>query len=403
MPQKCNFIRRRKEIILSAMKEVITGNHAVSYGAMLSRSQVIAAYPITPQTQIVEMLSNMCASGKLKAKFIKVESEHSAMAASIGASIVGARAFTATSAQGLALMHELLHWAANGRLPIVMADVNRSMAPGWSIWTDQNDSLSQRDTGWIQIYCESAQEVLDSIIQGFRIAEQVFLPVMVVLDAFVLSHTSEPVDIPDIRLVDKYLPPFKPLFKMDLKDPHAYGGLVSPEYNFELKYKIQEAMWKTFDVAKKADMEFKKCLGRNYGIIESYKCDKADIILVTSGTITSTSRYVINEMNKNGKKNVGLLKIRLFRPFPAKEIVKALSKAKKVAVIDRNIGYGVGGIFCQEVKAAFGNEKTKPLFYNFITGIGGRDVTTKDIQSIIDYTEKNKTPKEDVVWIGLRK
>lgn len=385
------------------MKEVTTGNHAVSYGAMLSRSQVIAAYPITPQTQIVELLSSLCASGRLKAKFIKVESEHSAMAASIGASVTGARAFTATSAQGLALMHELLHWAANGRLPIVMADVNRAMAPGWSIWTDQNDSLSQRDTGWIQLYCESAQEVLDSIIQGFKIAEQVYLPVMVVLDAFVLSHTSEPVDIPDIRLVDKYLPPFRPQFKLDLKNPHAFGGLVSPEYNFELKYKIQEAMQQTLAIAKKADAEFGKQFGRNYGIIESYKCENADTILVTSGTITSTSRYVINELNKKGKKNVGILKIRMFRPFPSKEVVKVLSKAKKVAVIDRNIGYGVGGIFCQEVKAAFGNEKIKPTFFNFITGIGGRDVTPKDIQSIIDYTETNKTPKEDVVWVGLRK
>ena len=385
------------------MKEVTTGNHAVSYGAMLSRSQVIAAYPITPQTQIVELLSSLCASGRLKAKFIKVESEHSAMAASIGASIAGARAFTATSAQGLALMHELLHWAANGRLPIVMADVNRAMAPGWSIWTDQNDSLSQRDTGWIQLYCESAQEVMDSIIQGFKIAEQVYLPVMVVLDAFVLSHTSEPVDIPDIRLVDKYLPPFRPKFKLDLTDPHAVGGLVSPEYNFELKYKIQEAMQQTFAVAKKADAEFGRHFGRSYGIVEPYKCENADIILVTSGTITSTSRYVINELNKKGKKNVGILKIRMFRPFPVKEVVKVLSKAKKVAVIDRNIGYGVGGIFCQEVKAAFGNEKTKPVFFNFITGIGGRDVTPKDIQSIIDYTETNKTPKEDIVWIGLRK
>ena len=384
------------------MKEVTTGNHAVSYGAMLARSQVIAAYPITPQTQIVELLSNLCASGRLKAKFIKVESEHSAMAASIGASIAGARAFTATSAQGLALMHELLHWAANGRLPIVLANVNRAMAPGWSIWTDQNDSLSQRDTGWLQLYCESGQEVLDNIIQAFRIAETVYLPVMVVLDAFVLSHTSEVVDLPDIRLVDKYLPPYRPRYKLDLKEPHAFGGLVSPEHNFELKYKIQEAMMESVGVAKRTDAEFKRRFGRGYGIIESYRCDDAEIILVTSGTITSTSRYVINELRAKGKKNVGLLKIRLFRPFPAREVVGVLRKAKKVAVIDRNIGYGVGGIFCQEVKAAFGNEPKKPVFFNFITGIGGRDVTPKDIQKIIDYTESHRTPREEVVWVGLR-
>jgi len=385
------------------MKEVTTGNHAVSYGAMVSRSQVIAAYPITPQTQIVELLSDLCATGRLKAKFIKVESEHSAMAASIGASIAGARAFTATSAQGLALMHEMLHWAANGRLPIVLANVNRAMAPGWSIWTDQNDSLSQRDTGWIQLYCESSQEVLDSIVQGFKIAETVYLPVMVVLDAFVLSHTSEVVDIPEVRLVDKYLPPYKPRYKLDLKEPHAFGGLVSPEYNFELKYQIQEAMNKTYSVARWADREFKRIIGRSYGIIDAYKCEKADTILVTSGAITSTSRYVINQLHNKGKKNVGLLKIRMFRPFPGKDVVNVLRHAEKVAVIDRNIGYGVGGIFCQEVKAAFGHEKKRPAFFNFIAGIGGRDVTPKDIQEIIDYTESNARPKEEIIWVGLRK
>ena len=180
------------------MKKVIIGNHAVSWGVQLARAEVIAAYPITPQTQIVEALSEMCASGDLKARFIKVESEHSAMAACIGASATGARAFTATSSQGLALMHELLHWAGGGRLPIVMADVNRAMAPGWTVWTDQNDSLSQRDTGWIQLYCETNQEVLDTTVQAFKLAESVDLPVMIVLDAFFLSHTSEPVDIPEI-------------------------------------------------------------------------------------------------------------------------------------------------------------------------------------------------------------
>ena len=230
--------KARKNRSAFSGKQVISGNHAVSYGVMLARAQVISAYPITPQTQIVEMLSELCASGQLKAKFIKVESEHSAMAACIGASITGARTFTATSSQGLALMHELIHWAANARLPIVLADVNRAMGPGWSIWTDQNDSLSQRDTGWLQFYCESNQEVIDTIIQAFKIAETVYLPVMVVLDAFFLSHTSEPVEIPPVKLVDKYLPSFKPDIKMDIKSSHAFGGVTTPEYNFALKYKF---------------------------------------------------------------------------------------------------------------------------------------------------------------------
>jgi len=192
------------------MKKVIMGNHALSFGAKLGRSQVIAAYPITPQTQVVELLSEMCADGSLKAKFIKVESEHSAMAACIGASLAGARTFTATSAQGLALMHEMLHWASGGRLPVVMGNINRSMAPGWSIWADQNDSLSERDTGWMQFYCSSNQEVLDTVIQAFKVSEALYIPSMVILDAFTLSHTYEVVDIPDQDRVDAYLPPFKP-------------------------------------------------------------------------------------------------------------------------------------------------------------------------------------------------
>ncbi|MFH0887742.1 MAG: transketolase C-terminal domain-containing protein [Planctomycetota bacterium] len=384
------------------MKEVISGNHAVAYGAMLSRAQVISAYPITPQTQIVEMLSEFCRTGQLQAKFIKVESEHSALAACIGASIVGARAFTATSGQGLALMHELIHWAANGRLPLVMADVNRAMAPGWSIWTDQNDSLSQRDTGWLQFYCESNQEVLDTIIQAYRIAEIISMPVMVVLDAFVLSHTSEAVDIPPIKVVDKFLPSYNPKYKMDLNHPLAFGALVTPDYNFELKYKMQEAMEQGLVIAQKVDREFKKFFGRSYGIIESYRCNEAEIILVTSGTITSTTREVIDELRKRNVK-IGLLKIRMFRPFPAEAIVKALENCKKVAVIDRNIGYGVGGIFCQEIKASFCNHHKRPLILNYITGIGGRDVTPDTIKEIVNHVIKTSKADNKINYIGLRK
>ena len=208
------------------MKKVMIGNHAVSWGVLRSRVEVISAYPITPQTQIVEALSDMVADGSLPAQYIKVESEHSAMAACIGASIAGTRTFTATSAQGLALMHEMLHWAAGGRLPVVMANVNRAMAPGWTIWTDQNDSLSQRDTGWIQLYCETNQEVFDTTIQSFKLAEAVNLPVMVVLDAFFLSHTSEPVDVTEQEDVDRFLPQREATFKMDTSDPHAFGALV---------------------------------------------------------------------------------------------------------------------------------------------------------------------------------
>jgi len=380
--------------------KVITGNHAVSYGAMLSRAQVIAAYPITPQTQIVELLSEFCANGTLNAKFIKVESEHSAMAACIGASAAGARAFTATSAHGLALMHEMLHWAAGGRLPIVMANVNRAMGPPWSVWTDQNDSLSQRDTGWLQFYCESNQEVLDTTIQAFKISEQVLLPSMLILDAFVLSHTSEPVELPDQEAVDEYLPPYRPEYKLDIKDPRAFGALATPGEYFELRYKMQKAMEEALTVAKRADEEFESIFGRSYGLVEGYKLDDAELVLVTSATVASTSRVVIDELREEGKK-VGMLKIRLFRPFPIALVRSALRGAKKIAVIDRNISFGHGGIFAQEIKAALCNEKDRPPIFGFITGLGGRDVTPETIKEIINYTYAHETP-EDIIWIGVK-
>jgi len=383
------------------MKKVILGNHAVSYGAMVSRAQVIAAYPITPQTQIVEELSVMCADKRLNAKFIKVESEHSAMAASIGASCAGARAFTATSAQGLALMHEVLHWAAGARLPIVMANVNRAMAPGWSIWTEQTDSLSQRDTGWMQYYVENNQEVLDTIIQAFKVAERVFLPAMIVLDAFFISHTSEPVDIPDVEEVDRYLPPFKPRYTLNPKEPHAFGGLTSPEHYYEFRYKIQKAMDEAVVVAKEEDNNFKKLFGRGYGTVDGYKTEDADVIMVVSGSIASTTRWVVNKMREDNKK-VGMLKIRLFRPFPYKEVRKALSSCKKVGVIDRNLSPGHGGGFAEEVKSALYNSDRRPPIFGFIIGLGGRDVTTDDIEKMYGYVLENEKPEEEIIWRGVK-
>ena len=257
------------------MQKILTGNQASAWGVMCARAQVISAYPITPQTTIIEELADLVAKGMLDANFIKVESEHSAMAGCIGAQAAGARTFTATSAQGLALMHELLHWAALGRLPVVMADVNRAMAPGWSIWTDQNDSLSQRDTGWLQYYCESGQEVLDTVIQSYKVAEQVNLPVMLVLDAFFISHTYEAVDIPGQEATDPYLPPYKPEIFLDTKEPHAFGGIVPQDVYMEFRYKMQVAMDEALDVAKQADIEYGERYGRSYGLTESYRTEDA--------------------------------------------------------------------------------------------------------------------------------
>lgn len=382
-------------------KRVIMGNHAVSVGAQLARVQVIAAYPITPQTQIVEELSELCARGELDARFIKVESEHSAMAACIGASAGGARAFTATSSQGLLLMHEVLHWAAGARLPIVMADVNRALAPGWSIWTEQTDSLAQRDTGWLQFYCESNQEVLDTTLQAFKVSEEVLLPSMIVLDAFFLSHTYEPVAIPDQEAVDAFLPPYEPPYKMDVDDPHAFGALVAPDGYYEFRYKIQEAFDRAKDVIARTGREFGERFGRYYGLIEPYRTRDAEIVLITSSTVTSTARAVIDERRARGER-VGLLKIRVFRPFPAEALREALLGVPKVAVVDRNLSFGHHGVFHAELKSALYGRPQAPVVFGFVAGLGGRDITPATLHEILDRAQEEERPPQEPYWIGLR-
>ena len=384
------------------MKTVIEGSHAVSYGVMLSRAEVISAYPITPQTHIVEKLSELCATGELKAKFLMVESEHSAMASCIGASAVGARAFTATSSQGLALMHELLHWASGARLPIVMANVNRTLAPPWNIWCDQTDSLSQRDTGWLQFYCESSQEAIDTVIQAYKISERVSLPSMVVLDAFYLSHTFEPVDIPDRERVDRFLPPYEPKYKLDPKDPKSIGSLTPPDLFTEIKYQMQRAMEEAKSVILQVDDEYLKVFGRRYGLVEAYRCEDTELVLITSGTASSTSREVIDRYRDEGKA-IGMLKIRTFRPFPSEEIRRVLKGIPKVAVIDRNISYGMGGIFAEELRSAFCNEEVRPKVFSYIAGLGGRDITQETISDVIEYTLEQDRPEEEIFWPDLRR
>ena len=381
------------------MKKTMMGNFAASWGAQLSRVQVIAAYPITPQTLIVEKLSEIVADGELDAKFIKVESEHSAMAACIGASATGARAYTATSAQGLALMHEMLHWAGLARMPIVMTNVNRAMAPGWSIWADQNDSLSQRDTGWMQIYASSAQEILDSTIIGYKVSEQVLLPTLISFDAFFLSHTVEVVDMPEIELVDKYLPPFKPDYKLDVNDPRSFGALTDEQYYYEFRYKMQESMNEAVDIIKDAGKEYEKLTGRAYSLIHPYRCEDADMILVTSGTIAETTNVAVDELRAEGKK-VGNLRIRVIRPYPKKEILEVVKGVKKLAVIDRNISPGYSGIFSQELKSALYNEVDIPT-RSYIAGLGGRDVKIEDIKDMANDALKNDTPN-DLIWKGVK-
>ncbi|MBN1885209.1 MAG: pyruvate ferredoxin oxidoreductase [Candidatus Krumholzibacteriota bacterium] len=382
------------------MKKVIMGNHAVSYGVRASEAKVISAYPITPQTHVVELLSEMCANGEIDAKFIKVESEHSAMAAVIGASAAGSRAFTATSSQGLLLMHEMLHWAVGGRLPIVLANVNRAVGPPWSIWTDQNDSLSQRDVGWIQLYCESNQETQDTIPIAFRVAEATQLPVMLVLDAFFLSHTYEIVDLLEAERVREFLPPYEPTIRLDTADPHSFGNLADPGYYMELRYMIHQAHTEAIGVIEKSQEDFGDLFGRRYGLVEPYMCDDAETIIVTSGTVASTTRAVIDELRGEGTK-IGSLKIRLVRPFPFEAVYEALSGAKRVIVIDRNISFGLHGIFFQEIKSALYGRLDIPV-HGFIAGLGGRDITPKVVREIADKGLAGTDLERDINWIGVK-
>ena len=382
------------------MKQVLEGSHAVSEAVRLAKVQVMSAYPITPQTHIVEALSEYCSDGTMNARFICVESEHSAMAAVIGASSGGVRTFTATSSQGLALMHELLHWTSAARLPIVMAEVNRALAPGWNIWMDQTDSLAQRDTGWIQLYCEDAQEVFDTTLQAYRLAETVNLPVMVVLDAFFLSHTFEPVDIPDQELVDRFLPPLSPRIALDTSDPFAMGQMAPPNVYMEMRHDIQKAMEQVPDIFAKVEEEFTQIFDRTYGMVEKVFCNDAQIMMITTGTVASTCRKVISDLRSQGEK-VGMLKLKMFRPFPTDLIRKYLGHVQKIAVIDRNFSFGASGIFAQEIKAAMYNNNNHPPVFGYITGLGGRDVTPEILLEIYWKTKNSTAPTDESVWVGL--
>ena len=380
------------------MKEFMTGNHAVAYAVKLCRTPLIAAYPITPQTPIYEKLSEWEASGELKGIMMRTESEHSAMASCIAASLTGVRTFTATSSQGLALMHEMLHFAAGCRTPVVMANVNRLLAAPWGFWADQLDSLSQRDTGWIQFYCENGQEALDTVIQSYKIAEQVYLPAMLSLEAFFVSHFMEVVHLPEQEQVDRFLPPIDLPHKFDIDKPGFLVPVVSSELYRKYKHMAQGSMDSVKEIAVQVDHQFEKEFGRGYGIVEPFMMDDAEMVMVTAGSITSTARVAVRVLREGGHR-VGLLKLRLFRPFPVEAVRIALRGRRKIAVIDRNISLGGGGIFCQELRAALVHSPDHPLTYSYIAGIGGTDVTPEVIQRIALDVMNRSEPFDQPIWI----
>jgi pyruvate/2-oxoacid:ferredoxin oxidoreductase alpha subunit len=364
------------------MKKFITGNQAVAEAVRLCRAQIVAAYPITPQTPIYEKLSDWEAEGELGGIMMRTESEHSAMAACLSASLAGARTFTATSSQGLALMHEMLHFASGCRTPVVMVNVNRTLAGPWAFWSDQTDSLSQRDTGWMQIYCENNQEALDSVIQAYRVAEKVLLPCMVVIEAHFISHFMEPVEVPDQALVDSFVPPVNIPNRFDVSNPGFAVPVVTQAQFREYRRLGQEAMNYALEVMGDVDDEFGKAFGRSYGLLEAVKTEEADLVLVTTATITSTARVALARLREKGYK-VGLVKIRAFRPFPGEELRKLLGNVAKVAVVERNISLGREGIFCSELKAALCNDTKRKQVQGYLAGIGGTNVDPDLIERVV--------------------
>jgi 2-oxoisovalerate ferredoxin oxidoreductase alpha subunit len=376
-----------------------TGNYIAAKAAVMCQPEVVAAYPITPQTTLVEGIANYVGTGEFKGEYICVESEHSAMAACIGASSTGVRTFTGTSSHGLLLMHEMLHWAALARLPIVMCNINRVVGPGWNIWADENDSISQRDTGWIQFYCSSNQEIFDTIIQSFKIAEhaKIQLPVMINYNAFILSHTSMPVYIPEQKEIDSFLPKRVPIWKLDVEDPITFGNIILPAEYEKIRKNMQDSCDYAKKIIKEISLDWEKKVGRHHGdLLELYRCDDAEYILISMGAIGAESKVSIDNLRKNGIK-IGLARLRCFRPFPREDIIKLAQKAD-IIVIDRNISVGMEGAVFTEVKAALYGQSDAKL-YGFIAGLGGKDVLFSDIELMCKKVINGKA--KNLEWFGF--
>ncbi len=395
---------------------IITGNQAAAIAAKLCRVQVVAAYPITPQSQVTETLSQFVEKGELEAEYVTVESEHSAMSVCIGASTAGARAFTATSANGLAYMCEQIHWAAGARLPIVMCCVNRAMAAPWSVLNDQQDSMSQRDAGWIQIFARDNQEILDSLIQAYKIAETLSVPVMLCYDGYILSHTVMPVTIPSQEDVDRFLPPYKPYTILDPADPKNINQvtLADPRKNekgelchgyMELRYLLQEAHESASDVLASIGAEYGEIFGRpGGGVTWHYQLDDADVILMAAGSLAVEATVAVDELRAQGIQ-AGVLGLRLYRPFPIQALIEATRDAKLVTVFDKSLSYGNEGPICADLKAALYGHGASPAVHGYIAGLGGRDVKARELADTVKESiaaQESGQPRKQTHWVNCQ-
>jgi pyruvate ferredoxin oxidoreductase alpha subunit len=384
------------------MKYFMEGSHAVAEIVKRCRPGVISAYPITPQTHIVEDLAQMIADKEFEAQFVNVESEHSAASVVLGAEATGVRSYTATSSQGLLLMAEVVFNIAGMRLPLVMTCANRAVSAPINIWNDQQDVMAVRDAGWILLFAENNQEVVDLHLQAYRLAEdpRVMVPVMVNMDGFILTHGLEVVDIPSQEEVDKYLPPYRTTYKLDVENPQTMGFLADPEYYLEIRYMLEQTQREALGIIPQVAEEFKKAFGRpSGGLVEGYHLEDAEQVFVAMGSVCGTIRDTIDDLRAKGKK-VGLLKVITYRPFPKQALVAALAKAKEVAVVDKSISLGANGPLFSDLSSALASSGAKmPKVSGFVLGLGGRDIT-KD--SVLQVYERLSGPQVDCEFMGLK-
>jgi len=390
----------------TANMKVVEGSYAVAHAVMCCRPDVISAYPITPQTHIVENLSQMVADGELDSEFLTVDSEFSALSVLVGVCAAGGRGYSSTTSQGLALMYEVLYNVSGLRMPLVMNVANRAMGAPLNIWNDQQDAIGARDVGWIQIYAENVQEAVDATLQAYKIAEdkEIRTPVMVCMDGFVLTHVYEPVELLDKEKAREFLPDFEPEHILDPSHPMTFGAFADPSTYTEFRYQQFEAQLKALPKIEEVARQFQESFGRYYGgLIDGYFLDDADIVIVTLGSVVGTIKDAIDAMRSEGKK-VGLLKIRSYRPFPVQALRKALKDAAVIAVIEKDVAIGGEAGLVTDLKAAFYNSSIRTPIIGFAAGLGGRDITIKDIRRMVEKAEAaRKGDLSEFEFLALRK
>jgi pyruvate ferredoxin oxidoreductase alpha subunit len=388
------------------MMKVVEGSYAVAHAVMCCSPDVVSAYPITPQTHIVEHLSQLVADGDLDSEFLTVDSEFTALSVLVGSSAMGARCYSSTTSQGLALMYEVLYNVSGLRMPVVMTVANRALGAPLNIWNDQQDSIGARDVGWLQIYAENVQEAVDATPQAYKIAEDpdILTPIMVCMDGFILTHVYEPVELLDSEKVKSFLPPYKPADILDPANPKTFGAFADPSTYTEFRYQQFEAQERALKKIEQVAKEFQETFGRYYGgLIDTYQSDDAEVVIVTMGSVIGTIKDAIDQMRAEGKK-VGLVKVRSYRPFPVQALRSALKDAHVIAVVEKDVSIGMEAGLLTDLKSAFYNSNIRTPIIGFAAGLGGRDITIKDIRSIVDKAyAASKGIESEFEFLALRK